>query len=62
MDLVGWNGLVAPAGTPAPVIDRLAKACESAVSSPALQTFGNDQGYLVSYAPPAEFQTYIVPP
>ena len=59
-DLIGWNGLVAPAGTPEPIIDRLANACQRGVSSAGFQTFADDQGYLVFYAPPAEFREHIV--
>jgi tripartite-type tricarboxylate transporter receptor subunit TctC len=59
MQLIGWIGLVAPAGTPAAVIDRLVAACERAVSSPEFQTLANNQGLLVAYAPPAEFRKHI---
>jgi tripartite-type tricarboxylate transporter receptor subunit TctC len=36
-DLVIWNGFAAPAGTPAPVVSRLAEALEAAQQDPALQ-------------------------
>jgi tripartite-type tricarboxylate transporter receptor subunit TctC len=41
MDLPGyegilWIGIVAPAGTPQPVVDKLAAACQRAVRAPDL--------------------------
>jgi tripartite-type tricarboxylate transporter receptor subunit TctC len=60
LDLLGWNGLVAPAGTPEPIIARLSKACEHAVSAPEFLTFAKDNGYVISYAPAAEFHDHII--
>jgi tripartite-type tricarboxylate transporter receptor subunit TctC len=34
--VVTWNGLLAPAGTPVEVIDRLAKECTAAVKAPSI--------------------------
>ena len=36
-DLTSWNGLFAPAGTPAPVIERIAAAMQVAVADPPTQ-------------------------
>ena len=36
-DATGWFGLAAPKGTPAPVIDTLAKAVAAALVDPAMQ-------------------------
>jgi tripartite-type tricarboxylate transporter receptor subunit TctC len=36
-DASAWNGLSAPAGTPAPVIARLNEACQKALGDPALR-------------------------
>jgi tripartite-type tricarboxylate transporter receptor subunit TctC len=36
-EATSWNGISAPANTPAPIIDRLAKAIEAAVASPDVQ-------------------------
>ena len=33
-DLTSWNGLFAPAGTPAPVIEKIAAAMQAAVADP----------------------------
>ena len=41
---MGWLGLLAPAGTPAPVLERLEKEARAAIDSPAVrarfQVFG----------------------
>ncbi|MFN0182403.1 MAG: Bug family tripartite tricarboxylate transporter substrate binding protein [Aquabacterium sp.] len=34
LDIAGWNGIMAPAGTPRPVVDRLAAEINRAVQSP----------------------------
>jgi tripartite-type tricarboxylate transporter receptor subunit TctC len=36
-EMYEWNGLFAPAGTPAPVMDRLAKAVQQALASPEVK-------------------------
>ncbi|NMK47938.1 tripartite tricarboxylate transporter substrate binding protein [Achromobacter sp. Bel] len=48
-DVESWFGLVAPAGTPAPVIARLNEALNQALASPALQASYQQSGF---YAPP----------
>ncbi|MCB4821261.1 Bug family tripartite tricarboxylate transporter substrate binding protein [Roseicella aerolata] len=48
-DLVIWNAFAAPAGTPAPVVARLAEALEAAQRDPALQERLRE---LASTAPP----------
>ncbi|KAG1463374.1 hypothetical protein G6F57_013771 [Rhizopus arrhizus] len=47
-DVESWFGLVAPAGTPAPVIARLNEALNQALASPALQASYQQSGF---YAP-----------
>ncbi|CAN7758335.1 Bug family tripartite tricarboxylate transporter substrate binding protein [Rhizobium leguminosarum] len=59
MELIGWIGLVVPAGTPTEVIDKLEKACHDAVSSPDFQKLADEQGLLVAYAPREEFRKHI---
>jgi tripartite-type tricarboxylate transporter receptor subunit TctC len=49
-DLVIWNGFAAPAGTPAPVVARLAEALEAAQQDAMLQARLQE---LASTAPPA---------
>ncbi|MEB3095270.1 tripartite tricarboxylate transporter substrate binding protein [Achromobacter insolitus] len=48
-DVESWFGLMAPAGTPKPVIERLNQAMNKALSSPALQASYQQSGF---YAPP----------
>jgi tripartite-type tricarboxylate transporter receptor subunit TctC len=43
-DLVVWNGLYAPKGTPKPALDKLVAALRSAVQSPAFRTRHADLG------------------
>jgi len=57
--LQGWVGLVAPAGTPAPVVKRLAEACQGALASPEVLGQAQPQGFDIDYAAPAEFSAYI---
>ena len=49
-----------PTGTPAPVIDRLVQACQSAVSSPEIADEAQIRGFELSYAGPAEIRSLIV--
>jgi tripartite-type tricarboxylate transporter receptor subunit TctC len=54
-----WLGLVAPAGTPRPVIDKLASAAHAAMHAPdAVETL-RKQGYEPLNAGPDEFAAYI---
>src|SRR5262245_29454246 len=54
-----WFGLLAPAGTPRPIIEKLAAAAHKAVHAPeALHTLGK-QGYDPLDAGPDEFATFM---
>lgn len=56
---VGWVGVAAPAGTPKPLVDRLAQAVEAWVATPAAQKRIHDVGWSLAYQGPAEFtETY----
>ncbi|PTX03144.1 MFS transporter, partial [Achromobacter mucicolens] len=50
-DVESWFGLVAPAGTPKPVIDRLNQAVNKALASPALQTSYKQGGFFPPQPP-----------
>jgi len=50
-DVESWFGLVAPAGTPRPVIDRLNQALNKALASPALQTSYKQGGFFAPQQP-----------
>ncbi|QKH36853.1 hypothetical protein FOC84_18675 [Achromobacter pestifer] len=42
LELVTWNGVFVPKGTPAAVIDRLSKATKAALDDPSLARLAND--------------------
>ncbi|AEG92511.1 tripartite tricarboxylate transporter substrate binding protein [Ramlibacter tataouinensis] len=43
-EAIGWNGIVAPAGTPAPIVSRLNQVINEAVKSPEVQQAYAKQG------------------
>jgi tripartite-type tricarboxylate transporter receptor subunit TctC len=56
----GWTGMAVPAGTPAPIIDRLSDACKGAMTSPDIIDFAAEQGFQVDYGAPAETAAFIL--
>jgi tripartite-type tricarboxylate transporter receptor subunit TctC len=54
-----WYGVLAPAKTPAAVVDRLNAAIRHALAVPAVQQRLNAQGYMLLTDSPAEFASYI---
>ncbi|MBU8546257.1 MULTISPECIES: Bug family tripartite tricarboxylate transporter substrate binding protein [Roseomonadaceae] len=58
-DVSAWFGLVAPAGTPAPVISRLHDATREALQVPAIRERLAGQGMQILNADPADFATFI---
>jgi tripartite-type tricarboxylate transporter receptor subunit TctC len=59
MRMRGWIGLAVPAGTPALIVNRLAEACRSALTSPEIEALAQPQGLEIDYASPAEFGDFI---
>ena len=55
----GWQGVLAPAGTPRETIDRLSKGVAQALAMPDLKARLSGQGTEPSYLGPAEFKSYI---
>jgi putative tricarboxylic transport membrane protein len=55
-----WYGLVAPAGTPRPIIDKLHGEIVKALKLPELQQRINELGAYVIGSTPAEFSSQIV--
>ena len=55
-----WWGVLAPAGTPRPIVDRLYKEISAILSSAETQKVFGDQGAEVDKMAPAEFGPYIV--
>ncbi|SSW64965.1 Bug family tripartite tricarboxylate transporter substrate binding protein [Achromobacter agilis] len=54
-----WQGVLAPAATPQPVIQRLNQALTAAVRDPAIAGPFTAQGVDLRSASPAEFQAYL---
>ncbi|HEV7410763.1 MAG TPA: tripartite tricarboxylate transporter substrate binding protein [Bradyrhizobium sp.] len=54
-----WYGLLAPAGTPEPVVNKLYTSCEKFLSMPATREKLAGVGVIVSTMPPAEFGAFI---
>ena len=54
-----WFGLVAPAGTPAAVVNRIQQAVAKALQEPAVRTKLAAQGLFASGTTPAEFDAQI---
>jgi tripartite-type tricarboxylate transporter receptor subunit TctC len=57
--LEGWIGLVVPAGTPAPLVARIAQACQAALATPDMQSQAQSQGFDIDYAGPRDFSAFI---
>src|SRR5262245_18219222 len=57
---VGWNGLLAPAGTPAPIIDKLNAAAVAALKMPDIIAKMKLQGLHPLSSTPAEFASLLV--
>lgn len=58
-DASSWGGIVAPAGTPAPVIQVLHKQVVEALNQPDVKSRLGDLGAVVVASSPDEFQKYI---
>ncbi|MBR0668129.1 twin-arginine translocation pathway signal protein [Roseomonas hellenica] len=54
-----WNGLYAPAGTPAPVLARLHAAVRQALETPAVRDRFAQIGAVTRGTPPGEFTRYV---
>jgi len=55
----GWYGFYAPAGTPAPVIEKLNAATRKAASSEAFKSKVVSEGMVVQTGTPAEFDAFV---
>lgn len=54
-----WQGLLAPAGTPRPVVDQIAKAVANAMTQPQIKTLFAEQGSVVDVQGPSELERSI---
>lgn len=59
-ETVNWFGLVAPAGTPPAIIERLHREVSAAQSQPEVQKQFDADGAAVLRMRPAEFQAYMI--
>jgi tripartite-type tricarboxylate transporter receptor subunit TctC len=55
----GWLGVMAPAGTPQPIIDKLNAAVLKAVATPAVTKRLTELGLEIKTSTPAEFSAFI---
>ena len=58
-DYVGPVGFMAPAGTPAPVLDKLAGAIRDALKKPAVQQRLQQLGAVPVASTPAEYREWL---
>jgi len=58
-DATTWHGLVAPAGTPKDVVDKLSAAIAAALKDPVVRQALNELGVDIVGNTPAEFAAYI---
>jgi tripartite-type tricarboxylate transporter receptor subunit TctC len=58
-DVAGWNGILAPAGTPQPIIDQLQREIAKAVHSPQFTQLLEREGATGVASTPAEFAVVI---
>ena len=54
-EVINWWGILAPAGTPAPIVDRLNKELKAILASDEVKKQFLNQGAEVDYLGPAEF-------
>jgi tripartite-type tricarboxylate transporter receptor subunit TctC len=58
-EVTGWNGLLAPAHTPRPIVDRLNKAIVTALQSPEVEKLLAEQGLEPAGNSPEEFSALM---
>jgi tripartite-type tricarboxylate transporter receptor subunit TctC len=58
-EVSSWNGLAAPAGTPKPIVDKLAAAVSRILQKPAIQERITSQGGIIVQRTPQEFSAYV---
>ena len=58
-EYTGWFALLAPAGTPKPVVDKLLAGVKDAVTQPAMKRYLDDQGMYASVVAPAALKQEI---
>ncbi len=54
-----WSGIIAPAGTPKEIVDRVAEEAKKALADPELRKKLDDQGIVPMGTSPDEFKTFV---
>ena len=54
-----WSGIIAPAGTPQEIVDRIAAEAKKALADPDLRKKLDDQGIVAMGTTPGEFKTFV---
>jgi tripartite-type tricarboxylate transporter receptor subunit TctC len=54
-----WVGMLAPAGTPAPVVNRLAEEIRRSLAKPEIKAKMKEQGAIIVGDTPAEFAAFL---
>ena len=54
-----WSGIIAPAGTPQEIVDRVAAEAKKALADPELRKKLDDQGIVPMGTSPDEFKTFV---
>ncbi len=54
-----WSGIIAPAGTPKEIVDRVAAEAKKALADPELKKKLDDQGIVPMGSTPDEFKTFV---
>jgi tripartite-type tricarboxylate transporter receptor subunit TctC len=58
-DATIWLGLMAPAGTPRPIIDKLNAAVNTAIKRPDIVKLWTEQGAVAMSMSPGEFDKFL---
>jgi tripartite-type tricarboxylate transporter receptor subunit TctC len=58
-EAINWYGILAPAGTPAPIVDRLNKELKVILASDEVKGWFLKQGAEADYLPPTEFLAFL---
>jgi tripartite-type tricarboxylate transporter receptor subunit TctC len=56
---VGWNGIFVPAGTPAPIVQRLHKEIAAILQGKEMKDDAANLGYRLGGEPPEEFAAFV---
>ena len=59
MDAMGWNGLLAPRGTPKDIVDRLHREFVRVLRSPEMESIVAESGSLIVASTPEEFAAFL---